>query len=161
MLSLMEYLFKLPLYVFWNFVMISFWSFELILKNWKKAWDPRTWITLFLFYFIGSMAILFLVEIPLDLLFLLIFGRTLTDLIPPYPNWIVGYALSSFLSTALFTLLFSKILVLLTHQIPRFPLFRTDVLDSILEYNKAFIRSRLKRTIILTILGILIYLLLS
>ena len=154
------YLAGLPLSVFWNFIMLMFFSLQLLIKNIRRAWDPRTWLTIFFFYFIGSLAITFLVQIPLDVLLLLLTGRTLIDWIPATGSWLADHAIASFVNVFIFTILLSRVIVWLMIPAEKAKIFRRDVLESIVEYNNEYISSKLRKTAIIVIIGIILYFLL-
>ena len=138
--------------------MLFIWSLELIMKNWRHLWDPRTWITLFLFYFMGSLFILFFIEVPLDILLLFLVGKTFSGLFSIPLGWLSNYALSSLFSTVIFTLLLSGFVSRIMKLSSGFPLLRRDVMQSIVEYNSSYIFTKIKRTFLLFLVGVAIYL---
>ena len=157
---LLTYLATLPASVVWNLMMLAFFTVELLWRNIRRLWDPRTWITIFTFYVIGSLAITFLVQIPLDLTLLLLTGKTLTGWIPATGSWLSDHAVESLITTFIFTVLLSKIISKLMMPAAGMKIFRKDVLEDITAYNSEYIREKAKKSAILFLIGLALLLLL-
>jgi|GEM_PF-3002786 len=157
---LLTYLATLPASVAWNLAMLAFFTVELLWRNIRRLWDPRTWITIFTFYVIGSLAITFLVQIPLDLTLLLLTGKTLTGWIPATGSWLSDHAVESLIATFIFTVLLSKVIAWFMIPAGKLKIFRRDVLEDINAYNSEYMQEKVKKTAILFVIGLVLLLLL-
>ena len=158
--ALVSYMVGLPASIAWNIVMLAIFTAELLWRNIRHLWDPRTWITIFTFYVMGSLAITFLVQIPLDLTLLALTGKTLTGWIPATGSWISDHAVESLITTFIFTVLLSKIIAKLMGPAAKLRVFRSDVLDDIIAYNSEYIREKTKKAIITFVIGLILLILL-
>jgi len=157
---LVSYTVGLPASIAWNIVMLAIFTVELLWRNIRRLWDPRTWITIFTFYVMGSLAITFLVQIPLDVALLLLTGKTLTGWLPATGSWLSDHAMESLITTFIFTVLLSGIIAKLMEPAARLKIFRRDVLDDIIAYNSEYIREKAKKSVIIFIVGLILLILL-
>ena len=158
--SLLLYLSKLPILVSWNLFLTFFYALQLLWRVKKVIWDPRTWLTITFFYVALNIMILFF-EVFLDMVFLILFDKTFTGFLPNLGNYISNYGLSSAVSVLIFTTLATKPVVSLMEPAKRLKVFREDVMKEIVAYNKEYIFSRLKRGLVIIILGLALKLLLK
>ena len=158
--AMAAYLATLPISIAWNMIMLAFFTVELLWRNIRRLWDPRTWITVLTFYVMGSLAITFLVQIPLDLTLLALTGKTLTGWIPATGSWLSDHAVESLVTTFVFTVLLSKIITWFMAPAAKLKIFRRDVLEDINAYNSEYIREKAKKSAILFVVGLILLLLL-
>ncbi len=140
--AIASYLATLPISMAWNMIMLAFFTVELLWSNIRRLWDPRTWTTIFTFYVMGSLAITFFVQVPMDLMLLLATGKTLTGWIPATGSWLSDHAIESLITTFIFTVLLSKMITWLMAPAAKLKIFRQDVLEDVQAYNSEYVREK-------------------
>ncbi len=155
-MDLISYLFKVPFYVLWNIFMLFVWSILIILRNPRIFLSPKAWLTLFIFYVLGALFILLFLQIPLDIMLILLTGKPLAGWIPSSGSWLTDYALSSLLSTLLFILLFSALLRRLSRMLSKFGIVQEDVINTIEKFSSERLISKVKQTIFLLLIALLL-----
>ncbi|NPA86721.1 MAG: hypothetical protein GXO00_01815, partial [Candidatus Diapherotrites archaeon] len=125
-MSLLTFFAKLPFILPWNMLLLFIYTLELLWRVRRLLWDPRTWITIFFFY-VGSNLLLLFFQLGLDLLLLIVTGKTLTDFLPSLGNFLSDYALSSAVTVLLFTTLASGLTLKWMELFRWTRIFREDV----------------------------------
>ncbi len=160
MIDVLVYATKLPVLLSWNIFLTFVYTVQLLWRVKRVLWDPRTWITVGFFYIALNVLILFF-QVFLDVLLLFSTGKTLSGLLPNLGNYISNYGLSSAISVLIFTTIATYPVVLLMEPARKLRVFRGEVLEEIVNYNKEYVLSRLKRGVVIVLLGVLLKLLLG
>ena len=153
--AILSYFAKMPILLSWNLFLTFFYAMEVLWRVKSKIIDPRTWITVGFFYVVLNLVVLSF-QVFLDLTCLLFIGKTFTGLLPDLGSFISNYGLSSAFSVIIFTSLATYPIVFFLKRFENLKLFRKDVLETIIAYNKEYMISRLKRGIILVIVGLIL-----